>query len=70
MFWPFFLFPVNATTLKKIKMNTEALHSVKLKEEKTAKSKKGKAKGIKMDLDKDLYGDGGGGGYDDMDDFM
>lgn len=34
-------------------MNAEALHSVKLKEEKNAKSKKGKvAKGIKMDLDK------------------
>lgn len=63
---------LNPPTLKKIKMNVEAIHSTKLKEEKAAKSKKAGKKGgaIKMDLTKDLYNDGGGGYDDDMDDFM
>jgi len=62
---------LNAATLKKIKMNTEALHSAKLKEEKSKNKKKPAGKGgIKMDLSKDMYANAGGGGYDDMDDFM
>ena len=46
---------VNTTSLKKVKLNIESLHSAKLKEEKASKSKiKGKGKGgsVKMDLDK------------------
>jgi hypothetical protein len=47
---------VNVATLKKIKLQVEALHSAKLKDEKAAKSKKPGAKGgrttVKMDLAK------------------
>lgn len=45
---------MNAQTLKKIKMDVEALHSTKLKEEAAAKKKKpGKKAGtVKMDTDK------------------
>jgi len=63
-------------TLKKVKIHVEGLHSTRLKEEKANKNKKNKgAKGtsLKNDLDKDLFGGGGGGvgDYDDgMDDFM
>lgn len=66
-----------APTLKKLKIHIETLHSTKLKEEKAAKGKGGKAGGksrgtVKMDLSKDILGGGGaGGGYDDdFDDFM
>ena len=51
----FFKFSVNTATLKKVKIQVENLHSVKLKDEKAAKSKKPAAKGrttVKMDLDK------------------
>jgi len=63
---------LNTTNLKKVKLHIESLHSAKLKEEKTSKSKKtSKAgKGIKMDLTKDIYGGSVGDGFDDMDDFM
>jgi len=62
-------------TLKRVKIHVEGLHSTRLKEEKANKNKKGKAsKGtsLKNDLDKDLFGGGGGvGDYgDEMDDFM
>jgi hypothetical protein len=46
---------VNVATLKKVKIQVENLHSVKLKDEKAAKSKKpaGKARTtVKMDLEK------------------
>ena len=49
------IFPVNAATLKKVKIQVENLHTVKLKDEKAAKSKKPAAKGrttVKMDLEK------------------
>jgi len=64
-----------ATTLKKLKIHIETLHSTKLKEEKAAKGKGGKAgksRGtVKMDLSKDILGGSGPGGYDDdFDDFM
>jgi len=62
---------LNTTSLKKLKLHIEGLHSAKLKEEKASKSKiKGKGKSVKMDLEKDLYGGSIGDGYDDMDDFM
>merc|ERR1712012_574695 len=48
-----------ATTLKKLKIHIETLHSTKLKEEK----KKGGT--VKMDLSKDILGGSGAGGYDD-----
>jgi len=62
-------------TLKKVKIHVEGLHSTRLKEEKANKNKKSKgSKGtsLKNDLDKDLFGGGGGANdYDDgMDDFM
>lgn len=63
---------LNVATLKKVKIQVENLHSVKLKDEKAAKSKKpaGKARTtVKMDLEKD-YMSAGVGDYDDMDDFM
>ena len=62
-----------ATTLKKLKIHIETLHSTKLKEEKASKAKGGKKKGgtVKMDLSKDILGGSGAGGYDDdFDDFM
>ncbi len=46
---------MNVATLKKVKIQVENLHSVKLKDEKAAKSKKpaGKARTtVKMDLEK------------------
>jgi len=63
---------LNTTSLKKVKLNIESLHSAKLKEEKALKSGKKSVKGksVKMDLDKDLYGGSIGDGFDDMDDFM
>merc|ERR1712156_474525 len=47
-----------ATTLKKLKIHIETLHSTKLKEEKASKAKGGKKKGgtVKMDLSKDILG--------------
>lgn len=63
---------MNVASLKKVKLQVEALHSAKLKDEKAAKSKKpgkGGRTTVKMDLDKDLLS-GGVGDYDDMDDFM
>jgi len=62
-------------TLKKVKIHVEGLHSTRLKEEKANKNKKvkgSKGASLKNDLDKDLFGGGGGvGDYDDgMDDFM
>ena len=48
-------FPVNVAGLKKVKLQVEALHSAKLKDEKAAKSKKpgkGGRTTVKMDLDK------------------
>ena len=42
------LISVTAPTLKKIKMNAEALHTTKLKDEKAAKAKKGKGKGASL----------------------
>ena len=48
-----FIISVNTTSLKKLKLHIEGLHSAKLKEEKASKSKvKGKGKSVKMDLDK------------------
>ncbi len=35
---------LSASTIKKIKLNLDALHSTKLKEERAAKAKKGKSK--------------------------
>ncbi|TRY67102.1 hypothetical protein TCAL_14691 [Tigriopus californicus] len=61
---------LNATTLKKIKMNVEALHAAKLKDER-AKAKKPNAKKggtIRMDTAKDMFS--GGADYDELDDFM
>ena len=48
---------VNTTSLKKVKLNIESLHSAKLKEEKALKSGKKSVKGksVKMDLDKVKY---------------
>lgn len=65
----------SASTLKKIKIHVETLHSTKSKEEKAATKggKKGKSKGstVKMDLTKDIFSGGGGGNdYDEFDDFM
>jgi len=62
---------LNTITLKKIKTDVEAFHSAKLKEEKAAKGKVKPVKKnvIKMERDND-YGNYGGGGGDDMDDFM
>lgn len=60
----------SAATLKKIKMNVEALHTAKLKDER-AKAKKPNAKKggtIRMDTTKDMFS--GGADYDDLDDFM
>eukprot|EP00088_Acartia_fossae_P051724 TRINITY_DN5811_c0_g2_i1.p1 TRINITY_DN5811_c0_g2~~TRINITY_DN5811_c0_g2_i1.p1 ORF type:complete len:242 (-),score=86.77 TRINITY_DN5811_c0_g2_i1:351-1076(-) len=58
--------------LKKIKSESEAFISAKLKEEKAAKGKKGKpAKAtIRMDTDRAMFGRGLDDGYNDMDDFM
>merc|ERR1712029_1148331 len=66
---------MSVPTLKKVKIHVEGMHSTRLKEEKSkSKPKVGKGKtSLKNDLDKDLFGGGGGvGGYDDdgMDDFM
>jgi len=63
---------LNTTSLKKLKLHIEGLHSAKLKEEKASKKSvaKGKGKSVKMDLDKDIYGGSIGEGFDDMDDFM
>jgi len=62
-------------SLKRVKIHVEGLHSTRLKEEKASKSKQKKNTGkasLKSDLDKDLFGGGGGGADfgDDMDDFM
>ena len=50
---------LNAASLKKIKMNVEAMHSAKMKQEKAeaSKAKKGKGKGgsLRMDTDKVRY---------------
>ena len=48
---------VNTTSLKKIKLHIEGLHSAKLKEEKASKKStvKGKGKSVKMDLDKVIF---------------
>lgn len=67
---------MSVPTLKKVKIHVEGMHSTRLKEEKskTKKSVAGKGKtSLKNDLDKDLFGGGGGvGDYggDEMDDFM
>merc|ERR1712025_583568 len=63
----------SASTLKKIKIHVETLHSTKSKEEKAATKggkKKGKGSTVKMDLNKDIFGGETGGGYDEFDDFM
>jgi len=61
-------------SLKRVKIHVEGLHSTRLKEEKASKSKQKKGTGkasLKSDLDKDLFGGGGGADFgDDMDDFM
>lgn len=57
-------------SLKKLKLHMDSLIITKQKLEKTGKSKqKVKGMGVKMDLEKDIYG-GSIGDYDDMDDFM
>lgn len=66
---------LQATTLKKIKIHVETLHSTKMKEEKASKAggkKGGKGRSnVKMDLDKDIFGGSSGPNYEDeYDDFM
>eukprot|EP00096_Caligus_rogercresseyi_P008875 TRINITY_DN288_c0_g1_i2.p1 TRINITY_DN288_c0_g1~~TRINITY_DN288_c0_g1_i2.p1 ORF type:complete len:236 (-),score=76.00 TRINITY_DN288_c0_g1_i2:555-1262(-) len=56
---------MTSTTIKKIRLTMDALHSAKLKEEKAAKNKKKPT--VKMDLRRDLYADDG---TYEMDDFM
>lgn len=66
--------PLNSTALKKVKGEIEAYFSAKLKEEKAAKAKGGKAgkpkATIKMETDRSMFGRGMDDGYNDMDDFM
>jgi len=63
-----------APTLKSIKIHVETLHSKKVKEQNAkAKGKGKKGSTVKMDLAKDMFGRGGGGGgreHFDEDDFM
>ena len=64
---------LNVATLKKVRNSAQAFESTKLKEEKLAKAKKGKAGGkatIKMETDRSMFGRGVDDGYNDMDDFM
>lgn len=65
---------LNAASLKKIKMDVEAMHNAKLKLEKAQTAKKnkggGKAGSLKMDTSKDIYTPHAGADYTDMDDFM
>ena len=64
---------LNIPTLKKVKSESEAFISAKLKEEKANKGKKGKQAGkatIKMETDRSMFGRGLDDGYNDMDDFM
>jgi len=58
-------------SLKKLKIHIEGLIAAKQKQEKMTKPKhKTKGIGVKMDLEKDIYGGSVGDGFDDMDDFM
>lgn len=61
--------------LKIVKADCEGFISVKLKEEKAARAKKGKQGGagratIKMETDRSMFSRGMDEGYNDMDDFM
>jgi len=59
------------SSLKKLKIHMDNLANAKQKLEKSVKPKaKSKGIGVKMDLEKDLYGGSIGDGFDDMDDFM
>jgi len=62
---------LKTSVLKKLKIHMDHLANEKQKLEKSSKSKtKSKGFGVKMDLEKDLYGGSIGDGFDDMDDFM
>jgi len=64
---------LSVPSLKKVKAESEGFISAKLKEERAAKSKKGKSgpkATIKMETDRSMFARGMDDGFNDMDDFM
>jgi len=61
---------LKTASLRKLKIYLDNLITAKIKQEKVKSKPKLKTVGVKMDLEKDVYGGSIGDGFDDMDDFM